>query len=209
MYQRCVFHSNDKVASHNLVATALADYDLRWQRGATRHCALSDERHLTHRGGLLATTNDDSRVIGACMVSCRFSKKTFQFDVCITRNTPPATSTSPTVERSHRLSMDETTPPRKRCRSGPAVAWLGNTKPRLTLHAGHAAYREIRVLRVEGGAVLPAFQWRSQVRAIELEGPGMVRATEEFPSVAAAVRQRLGTLCGLITRTPSCRWREP
>lgn len=34
LYQRCVFHSNEKVASHCQVAEALADHDVRWQRGA-------------------------------------------------------------------------------------------------------------------------------------------------------------------------------
>lgn len=34
VYQRCVFHCNEKVASHTHVANALAEHDLRWQRGA-------------------------------------------------------------------------------------------------------------------------------------------------------------------------------
>lgn len=34
VYQRCLFHSNEKVVSHDLVATELADHDLRWHRGA-------------------------------------------------------------------------------------------------------------------------------------------------------------------------------
>lgn len=34
VYQRCVFHSNERVASHGHVARALAEHDLRWQRGA-------------------------------------------------------------------------------------------------------------------------------------------------------------------------------
>ena len=34
VYQRCVFHSNERVDSHGHVARALSDHDLRWQRGA-------------------------------------------------------------------------------------------------------------------------------------------------------------------------------
>ncbi len=34
VYQRCVFHCNEKVASHDHVANALSEHDLRWQRGA-------------------------------------------------------------------------------------------------------------------------------------------------------------------------------
>ncbi|MFC5459294.1 AraC family transcriptional regulator [Massilia niabensis] len=34
LYQHCVFHSNEKVASHCHVAEALADHDVQWQRGA-------------------------------------------------------------------------------------------------------------------------------------------------------------------------------
>jgi len=34
VYQRCVFHCNEKVASHDHVANALAEHDLRWQHGA-------------------------------------------------------------------------------------------------------------------------------------------------------------------------------
>lgn len=34
VYQGCVFHSDEKVASHLHVASALADHDLHWRRGA-------------------------------------------------------------------------------------------------------------------------------------------------------------------------------
>lgn len=34
LYQGCVFHSDEKVATHQHVATALADHDLQWRRGA-------------------------------------------------------------------------------------------------------------------------------------------------------------------------------
>jgi AraC-like DNA-binding protein len=33
IYKRCIFHSNEKVASHSHVATELSDHGLRWQRG--------------------------------------------------------------------------------------------------------------------------------------------------------------------------------
>ena len=34
LYQGCVFHSNERVASHVHVTSALADHDLHWRRGA-------------------------------------------------------------------------------------------------------------------------------------------------------------------------------
>ncbi|MEW7849184.1 AraC family transcriptional regulator [Massilia aurea] len=34
LYRHCVFHSNEKVASHRHVAEALADHDVHWQHGA-------------------------------------------------------------------------------------------------------------------------------------------------------------------------------
>lgn len=34
VYQRCVFHSNEKVSSHGHVSNVLAEHNLRWQRGA-------------------------------------------------------------------------------------------------------------------------------------------------------------------------------
>lgn len=34
VYQGCVFHSDEKVASHRHVASALAEHDLHWRRGA-------------------------------------------------------------------------------------------------------------------------------------------------------------------------------
>ncbi len=70
----------------------------------------------------------------------------------------------------------------------------GEHKAPVAFHPGHPAHRERRIRGVVGRAFQALLQRHAQMAAVQLEGPGMVRATEELADTALAVGHHLGAL---------------
>ena len=78
----------------------------------------------------LAVPAEDSCATMGCMVSLRFSTNIFQLHWCMKRRHPPATSSSPSGERSAMLSMEESESPKYSSKSCPTSLSLTKMKPR-------------------------------------------------------------------------------
>lgn len=76
-----------------------------------------------------------------------------------------------------------------------AVARLaGEDEAAIAFHARQAAHGEAGVGGIVGGAFQPLLERHAEMAAIELEGPGVVRAAEELADAAVAVGHHLGAL---------------